>query len=164
MSFLRFAALLILAVWIGGLVAIGGIAAPTVFGVLETLDPHSGRDTAGRVFGAIFTRFQQMSWVLGGALMLLLIARRMLGPPPRLFNVRIAALMVMLGLSITTAVVISPRIVAIRDGTPGGVSALSSDDPRRLEFGRLHGLSNGLMLITLLAGLGLFWAETRDVH
>jgi hypothetical protein len=164
MSFLRFAALLILAVWIGGLVALGGIAAPTIFGVLETLDPHSGRDAAGRVFGAIFDRFQRLSWGLGGVLVLLLITRRMLGPPPRLFSLRITALAIMLGISVTTSLVIAPRIVELRDGTPGGVSALSSHDPRKLEFGRLHGVSNGLMLVTLLAGLGLFWAETRDVH
>ena len=164
MSFLRFAALLILALWIGGLVALGGIAAPNIFGVLETLDPHAGRDAAGRVFGAVFDRFQRLSWGLGGVLLLLLFARRMLGPPPRLFNLRLSALLLMLGLSVTTAVAISPRIVEIRDGTPGGISTLSSNDPRKLEFGRLHGMSNGLMVLTLIVGLGLFWAETRDLH
>ena len=164
MSFLRFAALLILGVWIGGLVALGGIAAPNIFGVLEHLDPRAGRDTAGRVFGVIFDRFQRLSWVLGGVLVILLFARRMLGPPPRLFNLRIAALAIMLGISATTALVIGPRIVAIRDATPHGVSVLSTQDPRRQEFGRLHGMSNALMLVSLLAGVGLFWAETRDVH
>jgi hypothetical protein len=164
MSFLRFAALLILAVWIGGLVALGAIAAPNIFRVLETLDPHGGRDAAGRVFGAVFDQFQRLSWVLGGVLTLLLITRKMLGPPPRLFSLRIVALSIMLTISVTTAIVISPRIVEIRDGSPGGVSALSSADPRKVEFGRLHGMSSGLMLVTLLAGVFLFWAETRDVH
>ena len=164
MSFLRFAALLILAIWIGGLVALGGIAAPTVFDVLETLDPHAGRDLAGRVFGAIFEQFQRFSWVLGGVLMLLLFLRRVLGPPPRLFNLRLVALTIMLGVSLTTSLVIAPRIVEIRNGSPAGVSALPGDDPRKLEFGRLHGMSNALMLLSLLAGIGLFWAETRDVH
>lgn len=164
MSFLRFAALLILGVWIGGLVALGGIAAPNIFSVLEHLDPLTGRDAAGRVFGAIFDRFQRLSWVLGGVLLMLLIARRMLGPPPRLFNLRVAALAIMLGSSATTALVITPRIVAIRDATPNGVSRLPTQDLRKQEFGRLHGMSSALMLVSLVAGVGLFWVETRDVH
>jgi hypothetical protein len=164
MSFLRFAALLLLGVWIGGLVTLGGIAAPGIFSVLEGADPTAGRDTAGRVFGAVFDQFQRFSWALGTILLLLLIARRMLGPPPRRFNMRAAALVVMLSISLVTSFVVAPRIVEIRDGTPGGLAALSDADPRRLEFGRLHGMSSGLMLITLLTGVALFWAETRDVH
>jgi hypothetical protein len=164
MAFLRFASLLLLGVWIGGMVALGGVAAPGIFGVLQQLDPHAGRDTAGRVFGAVFDRFQQFSWMLGGALVLLLIARRILGPPPRLFNLRIAALAVMIAISVTTALAIAPRIVAIRDAAPHGVSALADRDPRRQEFGRLHGLSTGLMVVSLLAGVALFWGESRDVH
>jgi hypothetical protein len=164
MSFLRFAALLLLGVWIGGLVALGGIAAPSIFSVLEGLDPPSGRDTAGRVFGAVFEQFQRFSWVLGAILLLLLMARRILGPPPRRFNLRVAALALMLAVSLITSFVVAPRIADIRDGTPGGVSALAPDDSRRLEFGRLHGLTSGLMVIALLTGVALFWAETRDVH
>ena len=164
MSFLRFAALLLLGVWIGGLVTLGGIAAPGIFSVLEGLDPAAGRDTAGRVFGAVFDQFQRFSWVLGAILVLLLIARRILGPPPRRFNLRVAAVAVMLAISLITSFVVAPRIGEIRDGTPGGFAALSAEDPRRVEFGRLHGMSSGLMLIALLTGVALFWAETRDVH
>jgi hypothetical protein len=43
----------------------------------------------------------------------------------------------------------------------GGVapSSLSENDPRRVEFGRLHGLSSGLQLIPLLGGLALMFFE-----
>ena len=164
MSFLRFAALLILGVWIGGLVALGGIAAPNIFETLQTVDPLAGRDTAGRVFGAILNQFQRVSWVLAGLLMLLMFTRRILGPPPRGFNLRFLGLMVMLGISLTTALVIAPRIAQIRDATSGSIANLAEDDARKLQFGRLHGWSNGLMLVSLLTGVGLFWAETRDLH
>ena len=52
----------------------------------------------------------------------------------------------------------------IREDAGGPIATLPADDPRRSDFGLLHGASTGLMLLTLTAGLGLLWAETRDVH
>jgi hypothetical protein len=42
------------------------------------------------------------------------------------------------------------------------MAALPTSDARKVEFGRLHGLSNGLMALTLMAGLCVFWIESRD--
>lgn len=162
MSLLRFACLLILALWVGGLAVLGGVAAPTLFAVLETRDPSGGAGLAGLLFGAIFRRFQHLSWILGGVLVLLLGARALLGPRPRRLGVRLWTLVVMLAMSLTSAFVLAPRIDEIRAETNGAVSALPDGDPRKTEFGRLHGAANVLMLVTLVAGLGLMWAEMKD--
>jgi hypothetical protein len=61
-----------------------------------------------------------------------------------------------------TVFVLAPRIDRIRRDTPGAVAALPDGDPRKAEFGRLHGLSNVLMIATLGAGVGLIWMEARD--
>jgi MFS family permease len=164
MSVLRLLTLLVLAIWIGGLAALGGVAAPAVFSVLQDLDPVAGRETAGRVFGAIFVRFQYLSWMLALLLMALLGTRAALGPRPRRFGWRMWVTSGMLAVSVAAGLYIAPRIDAIRDEVHGTVQALPDDDARKVEFGRLHGLSNGLMLATVIAGVWLVWIELRDKH
>ena len=162
MSFLRFLALAILAVWVGGLSILGAIAAPVLFAVLEQHDPIAGRTLAAAAFGAIFERFEMVSWLLGIVFIAVLIVRAMLGPRPRRLAVRIWTATVMVAIAIVTTVYIAPRIDTIRRETPGTMAALGLDDPRRVEFTRLHGLSNVLGLVTVLAGVWLLWCEARD--
>lgn len=162
MSVLRFVSLLVLALWIGGLATLGSLAAPEIFSVLERHDPEHGRALAGEVFGAVFQQFQRVAWVLGGVLLALYGVRALLGPRPRRFGLRVGAAAGLLTISLVGGLMIAPRIDAIRRSTTGPVASLPDTDSRRTEFGRLHGLSNGLMVLTLLAGAGLIWAELRD--
>lgn len=163
MAFLAFASLLVLALWIGGLATLG-LAAPVIFSVLEARDPIAGRMIAGMVFGAIFEQFQRVAWVLGGLQLVLLGLRTALGPRPRRVAIRLAAVTAMLALSLASSFILAPRINQIRDAASGTVAALPDTDPRKTEFGRLHGLSNTAMLATLLMGTALLWAEMKDKH
>jgi hypothetical protein len=162
MSLLRFACLLTLAVWVGGLAILGSVAAPVIFAVLEARDPAGGTALAGLLFGAIFRRFQHVSWALGGLLVLLLAVRAALGPRPRRLGVRLWTVVAMLAMSLTSAFVLAPRIDAIRTETNGALSALPDGDTRKTEFGRLHAAANVMMLATIVAGVGLMWTEMRD--
>lgn len=164
MVVLRVASLIVLALWTGGLAVLGFVAAPAIFTTLEAQDPAGGRGLAGLVFGAVFARFQTWAWILGGVLILLLGARALLGPRPRRLGWRLMTIAIMLALSLYTAFGLAPRIDGIRRETSGSVSALPDTDPRKQEFGRLHGLSNIFMLITLVGGVGLFSIETTDSH
>jgi len=162
MSLLRLACVLTLAGWIGGLAVLGGVAAPTIFRVLEAHDPVGGRTTAGLVFGEIFQKFAHLSWGFGALLLALLGARAALGPRPRRFGVRMWTVTAMLAASLATSFFLAPRITAIRNSTSGPVASLPDDDPRKGEYARLHAASNGLMLLTILAGIGLIWVEMKD--
>ena len=51
MIFLRYLYVLALVVWLGGMVVAGGVAAPSIFAVLQEWNPVEGRVLAGRVFG-----------------------------------------------------------------------------------------------------------------
>ena len=162
MVFLRAASLVILAIWVGGLAVLGLVAAPTIFAVLQAQDPVGGRALAGQVFGAVFERFQHVSWVLGVLFAASLVARALLGPRPGRLAWRMWAVAGMLALSLTTTAFIAPRIDRIRLDTSGAVAALPDSDPRKAEFGRLHGLSSIFMIATLLLGTGLYWLEADE--
>jgi uncharacterized membrane protein len=164
MVVLRVASLVVLSLWIGGLATLGFVAAPAIFTTLEAQDPAGGRAAAGLVFGAVFARFQTWAWVLGGLLILLLGARALLGPRPRRLGWRVWTIATMLALSLYTAFSLTPRIDQIRRETAGSIASLPDTDPRKKEFGRLHGLSNIIMLLTLVGGVGLLSIETTDTH
>ena len=162
MIVLKAASLAILAVWVGGLAALGLVAAPAIFAALEAQDPAAGRTLAALVFGVVFERFQYVALALGAALTALLIVRALLGPRPLRFAWRVWTVVAMMAVGALSVFVTAPRIDQIRRETTGAVAALPDTDPRKIEFGRLHGLSSVLMLATLAAGAGLIWMEAKD--
>jgi hypothetical protein len=164
MTLLRYVAIVALALWIGGLVALGAIGAPTIFSVLELRDAVHGREIAGLVFGTVFERFQYVALALAAIVGASLGARAAIGPRPRHFKLRLWTLLGLLALGAATAFEIAPRIDAIRTSVNGPVANLPDTDPRRVLFGRLHGASSGVMLLTIVAGLGLLWSEAADQH
>ena|SRR5579871_1665848 len=161
MSVLRYLALVALSVWVGGLAALG-MAAPVLFGVLETRDPSAGRELGGLLFGAVFQQFQHVAWGLGLALLVSLGLRAAIGPQPARFRLRMWVAAAMLAVSLATALAITPRIDDIRASVVGPIASLRDNDNRKIAFNRLHGLANGLMIVTVVLGLGLIWAEMRD--
>jgi hypothetical protein len=164
MAVLRFLSQAILAVWLGGLAVLGGVAAPVIFRVLEARDPIGGRELGGVVFGEIFRTFLSASIVCGVLMIVLLALRAALGPRPRRVGLRLWTVIGMIVISAGTLTVLVPRIDGIRRAVPGPIANLAPADPRRIDFGRLHALSNALMILTLLSGLGLVWFETQDTH
>jgi hypothetical protein len=159
---LRYAALLTLVVWIGGLVALGAIAAPAIFDVLAAREAADGRLLAGAVFGETLRRFHLVTYAAGGLLMLTLVLRRILGPPPKRFGWRLAIALLMLVATVSSGWFVSGRIAQVQRTIGVAPSRLPADDPRRLEFSRLHALSTGLQLVPLLGGLALIYWELKE--
>ena len=164
MAVLRFASLVVLALWIGGLAVLGAIAAPAIFDAIAAHAQTAGPELAGEIFGTILTRFQYVALGLGGLLMALLGIRAALGPRPRRMALRLWTIAAMLAMTAGMTFWIAPRIDAIRRDIQGAVASLPANDPRRGEFGTLHAASTGLMFVTLFGGLGLLWAEIYDTH
>ena len=61
-----------------------------------------------------------------------------------------------------SGMIVAPRIEALQQSVGVAPSSLPAGDPRRVEFGRLHGLSTGLQLVPLLGGLFLLFHELKD--
>ncbi|NUR56611.1 MAG: DUF4149 domain-containing protein [Acidobacteria bacterium] len=157
---LRFAALLMLVVWIGGLVALGGVAAPSIFEVLDRR--ADGRLLAGAVFGETLRRFHLVTYLAGTLLILTLIVRRILGPRPMRFGWRLAIAAAMLATTIVSGWYVAGRIARLQQTIGAAPSSLPAGDPRRAEFGRLHAVSTGLQLVPLLGGLALMYWELKE--
>jgi uncharacterized membrane protein len=160
--FLRYVALLALVIWVGGLVALGTIAAPATFDVMAARQIPEGRLLAGAVFGEVLRRFFLVS--CGAALIILvsLALRRILGPRPRYVGVRAAILALMAVASVCAGVLVAGRIERLQASMAVAPSSLPVDDPRRIEFGRLHVASTALQLVPLLGGLALIFLELKE--
>ena len=158
---LRFVAALTLVIWIGGILALGAIAAPSIFDVLAG-QPDGGRLLAGALFGEILRRFHLVSYGAGALLLGSLLLRRVLGPAPRRFAWRAGIAAVMLSATAYSGLVVAARIARIQAEIGVAPSSLAAGDARRIEFGRLHGVSTGLQLIPILGGLMLMYWEIKE--
>jgi hypothetical protein len=159
---LRYAALLALVVWSGGLMALGLIAAPAAFDTVAARQVADGRLIAGAIVGEALRRFHQVAYLCGGVLILSLVARRILGPRPRHVGIRVALASIMLAAMAFSGMVVARRIEAMQQEIGAAPSSLPSTDPRRAEFGRLHATSTTLLLVPIIGSLALIWWELRD--
>ena len=159
---LRYAAVVALAVWIGGLIALGALVAPSIFGVLDASGMAGGRTLAGTLFGEILRRFHYVAYVCGAVVLASLAARGVLGPRPRRFSVRLAILAAILAATVYSGLVVSPEVVRMQQSIGAAPSTLASEDPRRAAFGRLHATSTALHVVALIGALGLVYGELRD--
>jgi len=159
---LRYLYVLALVMWLGGMSIAGLVVAPTTFGVLEAWNPATGRVLAGEVFGAVLSRMHLIAYVAGAIMVIVLTVQRLLGPRPRSYGIRVGLLGLMLALTAYSSVLVAPRINNLQAEVAGPISALAADDPRRVEFDRLHSLSTTLVMATLVGGLVLVGWETRE--
>lgn len=162
MVLLRYLYVVALVVWVGGLVVAGAIVAPSVFGVLQAWNESEGRVLAGQVFGAVLLRLTWLSYAMGLVMFITLTLHRLLGARPLKYGVRVGIMGVMLAMMLGMGFYIIPKVNSIQATMTGPVSALPDTDARRVEFNRLHSLSNILFSITAIGGLALCWWEARE--
>ena len=162
MVLLRYLYVVALVLWVGGLIVAGALVAPSVFGVLQTWNETQGRVLAGQVFGEVLLRLTWLSYAMGVIMFITLTLHRLLGARPVKYGVRVGIMGMMLLMMLATGFYILPEVNAIQAGVSGPVSALPDTDARRVEFNRLHGLSNILFSITAIGGLALCWWEARE--
>jgi hypothetical protein len=157
----RYVALVALAVWIGGLIALGAIAAPSAFDVLTTRHGADGRVLAGTVFAEMLRRFHRISYACAIIVLGSLALRAVLGPRPVRFAVRLAIATAMLAVTLYSGRVLSPHLERVQDTIGVSPSSLPADDARRIEFSRLHARSTLLQMVPLMGGLLLMVWELK---
>jgi hypothetical protein len=162
MFLLRYLYVVALVLWVGGLIVAGALVAPSVFGVLQAWQAAEGRVLAGQVFGEVLLRLTWLSYAMGGIMFITLTLHRLLGARPVKYGIRVGIMGVMLTMMMVTGFYLIPGVNAIQADVKGPVAELPDADPRRLEFDRLHGLSNAFFAITAIGGLALCWWEARE--
>ena len=162
MVLLRYLYVVALVLWVGGLVSAGALVAPSVFGVLQSWDASEGRMLAGQVFGDVLRRLTWLSYAMAVIMFVTLTLHRLLGARPLRYGLRVGIMTMMMLLMMAIGLYLLPGVNAIQAQVTGPVSQLAAADPLRVEFERLHGLSNILFSITALGGLALCWWEARE--
>ena len=159
---LRYVYVVALAIWVGGLITLGSIVAPSAFAVLEPQVGAAQQSLAATLVGEVLRRFHLLAYVAGALLLSTLLLMKVVGPRPIGFGVRLVVVTAMLAVTLVTGLWVDPQIAAMRASIGMPIGTLAPDDARRAQFGRLHGLSTTLMAMTVLGGLVLCYWETRE--
>lgn len=162
MRILRYVYLLVMAVWLGGMVAVGAVVAPALFQTLQAVAPADGRALAGEAFKAILSRFHLVAYGCGAVAAAALVAMALLGPRPRHFGVRVAIVLAMLGIALYSGLRILTEIDGIQAIVGTLPSRLPAADPRRVRFDALHQFATRLMMVNIVGALGLLWWDATD--
>jgi uncharacterized membrane protein len=162
MIVIRYLALAALVVWVGGMVILGLLVAPQTFRILQASNPVEGRMLAGALFGAILRQFHLVAFACGAVLLVCLFVMKFSGPPPHTFVPRAALVVIMLALTLYSAVPVTRQLAQVQSQVSGPVSQLPKEDPRRVLFDRLHRTSTILMTINMGLGLVLLHWYVRE--
>jgi hypothetical protein len=126
--------------WLGAATIVAAIVAPAAFAVLPS------RALAGALVGRVLP---VLFW--SGALVGVASLASTWSLPTRAG--RVAAGVVLICSCAAAQLVVAPRIERIRAAVAGPIDDLAPNDPRRLDFGRLHGMSVGLLGLAAIAAL-----------
>lgn len=149
MSILRFLMLLSLVVWLGGVIFLAFVEAPTAFtpGLLPT------RHMAGSIVGHSLDLLHYMAIVSGIVFLVSSMTySRMIAGTAKPLAARHVLIVFMLLLTVISQFAISPKMHAIR-AEVGVIDNVPLDNPLRREFDRLHVWSEKFEEAILLLGL-----------
>lgn len=152
--------LLALVVWIGGVIFLAFVEAPTVFtpGLLPT------RHLAGSIVGRSLDLLHTMAIVSGIVFLIasMLYGRMSVGNA-RPLALRHLLIVLMLGLTLISQFAISPKMHALR-AQAGVIDSLAPDNSVRAEFDRLHVWSENFEGAILLLGLVAIFRTAQELH
>jgi hypothetical protein len=159
---LRYVYVVALVIWVGGLITIGSVVAPSAFAALEPGGPPVTTSPGATVVGEVLRRFHLVGYAAGATLLTTLAIMKVIGPRPPGFSRRLVIIAAMLTTTLAAGTWVDPEIAMMRATLGVPVRSLASDDARRVRFGRLHGISTALMALTAMGGLVLCYWETRE--
>lgn len=144
--------LLIAGLWVGSLLTVGYLVAPTIFASLQD------RQVAGMIAGAIFRVEAYLSMVV--CVGLLVLANLLVNRKLTHYRMIRWILLAMLVCSMVASFGLMPYMDALREeALLQGMPVMLS--PSAALFGKLHGASSGLFLIQSVLGLYLVWRLTQ---
>jgi len=157
MSVIRFLMLLSLVVWVGGIICFAFVLAPTVF--------HPGILPSRHLAGAVVSRSLGILHAIGLTCGLVFLVTSMIDSQVITGSVapfagRNLLVYVMIVLTLVSMFAISSRMLNLRNDMVF-IDNVPHDDPRRVEFNRLHEWSTRVEGGVLLLGLAVIFLTSR---
>jgi hypothetical protein len=154
-TFLRFLKVLSLGLWVGSIFFFAAVVAPAAFGVLPT------HHLAGLLVSRSLGHLHALGVGCGLVFLFcsLLIAFIEGGPEP--FHRSDLLAVAMIGLTLLTHYTVEKKMLSLRDSM-GVIDTVSNDDPRRVQFNRLHKYSTGLEESVFVCGLVLMYMVVKQ--
>ena len=143
-------ALALLCAWMGAAILVATVVAPAAFAVLPS------RTLAGALVGRVLPVLFWGGMLVGLATMALTWSLSSRGARSA------GALSTVLACAIAQLVV-TPRIQRIRAAVGGPIDALAASDERRIAFGKLHGISVGLLGVAAIGALVMAVLIARSI-
>jgi len=147
-GFLRVLRLLAMVVWVGGLVFFAFVVAPVSFHVLPSTY------LAGTVVAGTLGALNEIGLVCGFAL-LIAMPWKLTMRGARLALLQLVCVAGMMAATMFVQWSIVPRMERDRIAAGGDIDAATPDNPARLDFERLHPLSEKVEGVALFLGLGV---------
>src|SRR5215203_626609 len=160
---LSFSRLILLACWFGAALFFGAVVAPAAFGVLRSF----GLANANEIAGSIVTRSLSVVNIAGFVIALLLLLTLLLR---RNYSSRVSFILECICLALITIAtgvghwVIAARMRALRAAMELPIDQIAAGDPRRIEFGSLHGYSVNVLGLAMIAALVALVLMARNVR
>ena len=161
---MNFTRLILLACWFGAALFFGAVVAPAAFGVLRSFGLPNANEIAGSIVTRSLSVINIAGFLIALLLLLTLFVRRSIAGRVS-FIIECVCLIL---IALTTAVghwVIAARMRTLRAAMVLPIDQIAANDPRRLEFGALHGYSVnalGLAMIAALVALVLMARSLRN--
>jgi hypothetical protein len=147
-ALLRALILLLVALWLGGLLFFPVVAA-SAFG--STADTH----LAGTIVRKCLQVLHYEGLFAGALIVVLLLISQKVGAFRRSVAAPVVVTLIMLGLTAFSQYWIIPKMEGYRIAAGGVIDAVDHDDPNRVAFNRLHGVSEKVETGVLLGGVVL---------
>jgi uncharacterized membrane protein len=154
---LRFLAILALSTWIGGSLFLIFLAAPDAFRLLPT------PDLAGAVVGLALARLHLLA--MAAAFVFLVCHTWLLHNARALVKPAALLVFVMVILTAASQYGVTPRMHDLQQdmiASHGSIEATPKTSPARMEFARLHRMSEGLEVCTFALGLVVLFLTVRQ--
>lgn len=145
---IRAVILLLIVLWLGG-VLFFPIVAANAFGSLS--DTHA----AGTIVAKCLRTLHYEGLFSGSLIVILLLIAQTVKAVPRSVIAPVVMTLIMLALTAFSQFSVVPRMETYRIAAGGAINAVPPNDPNRVAFNRLHGVSEHVEQCVMLGGIVL---------
>lgn len=153
-SIYRTLRLLAMVVWVGGLIFFAFVVAPVAFN-LAYIHALPSTHEAGLVVAGTLASLHPMGLVCGTVFLFATALLWLRSPAHRRLGAEMLLVVVMMAATAYVQLHIIPAMERDRMAAGGAIDAASPDDPARIDFDRLHKMSEKVEGTALFLGLGV---------